>query len=1137
MKLNFHIIVTIGCLVSSVASIAQSPVLLDALTRPAPAASLAVAGRINGRIPWSELGAKAGADYKGDGLAVTPDGDGARLHCAFQHLDGEATREGLWLTSTAINSLKDRFRVVATAVGRRPSMEADEVTSLKSHSESGNESEPCTGSPIVRTGTVLVEGKLVRFTRPGLVEEYSVSMDGVRQDFLVPERPAGGGDLAVRLAVSGARVEPSAGGAQLVLENCGRKIAYSRLRVTDATGKELTARMEVIGSDGESQRDSIAQPRVASPPATLGQARAQVTTLKGLHHAAHPDRDQKYDASPLGLEISSRSTPRVARRTRNPGLMDAIPSGLSASTAERQTKTQPEGRAPTLVMLVNDTDAVYPVRIDPTFSDANWISMGGVPGADNLVFAVVADGAGNVYIAGSFTAVGDSLANHIAKWNGNSWSALGSGMSGAMNARVSALAVSGNNLYAGGQFTDAGGIAATNIAQWNGSSWSALDSGLMGPDDYPFYGGAVSALVVSGSNVYAGGTFTTAGGIPATNIAKWNGSSWSSLGSGISGNNNLFFGSVAVHALAVSGNSVYVGGYFTIAGGTAATNIAKWDGNTWSTLGSGMNYYDHVYALAASGSNVYAAGTFTKAGGIPSANIARWNGSSWSALGSGISGGELRSLAISGSNVYAGGYFTTAGGIPANYIAKWDGSSWSALGSGVSGSLGPYSSGVFALAVSGTDLYAGGPFSVAGQSTASGIAKWSGSSWSALGSGMDDTLVVLAPSGNDLYVGGGFTKLFSGTNPISANYIAKWNGSSWTALGSGMNGVVRSLAVSGSNVYAGGAFTNAGGIAANFIAKWNGSSWSALGSGMNSDVIALAVSGSYLYAGGGFTRAGGSTVNYVAKWNGSSWSSVSTGMSGVPFGNAPTVFALAASGGDVYAGGFFGTAGDIPAANIAKWDGSSWSALGSGMDNIVYALAVSGSDLYAGGAFFSAGGIAAGYVAKWDGGSWSALDSGIPGDFSYSGGAVSALAVSGSDLYVGGASVSSGNNLAKWDGSSWSPLGSGVNNSVNALAVAGNDLYVGGGFSTAGGKVSQYIARAYLLTLPTLALNSSIPQGEITVSWPSADTTEFMLQQTSAPSTPASWASNTVSITDDGITKSVTLPATNSAQFFRLRRP
>src|SRR5438477_414724 len=87
MILKLYIIVVLGFLLSPLASIAQSPV--------APAASVAVAGRTNALIPWSELGSRAGADYKGDGLAVTPNGEGARLHCAFQHLDGEATREGL----------------------------------------------------------------------------------------------------------------------------------------------------------------------------------------------------------------------------------------------------------------------------------------------------------------------------------------------------------------------------------------------------------------------------------------------------------------------------------------------------------------------------------------------------------------------------------------------------------------------------------------------------------------------------------------------------------------------------------------------------------------------------------------------------------------------------------------------------------------------------------------------------------------------------------------------------------------------------------------------------------------------------------------------------------------------------------
>jgi hypothetical protein len=77
-----------------------------------------------------------------------------------------------------------------------------------------------------------------------------------------------------------------------------------------------------------------------------------------------------------------------------------------------------------------------------------------------------------------------------------------------------------------------------------------------------------------------------------------------------------------------------------------------------------------------------------------------------------------------------------------------------------------------------------------------------------------------------------------------------------------------------------------------------------------------------------------------------------------------SVLALAVSGGDLYAGGSFTTAGGSAANYIAKWNGSSWAALGSGMNSSVSALAVSGSELYAGGSFTTAGGKVSGYVAK-----------------------------------------------------------------------------------------------------------------------------------------------------------------------------
>ena len=64
-------------------------------------------------------------------------------------------------------------------------------------------------------------------------------------------------------------------------------------------------------------------------------------------------------------------------------------------------------------------------------------------------------------------------------------------------------------------------------------------------------------------------------------------------------------------------------------------------------------------------------------------------------------------IAVSGTDVYAGGNFTVAGGLEANFIAKWNGSSCSRhLGTGMD-------SDVYAIAASGTDVYAGGNFTTA----------------------------------------------------------------------------------------------------------------------------------------------------------------------------------------------------------------------------------------------------------------------------------------------------------------------------------------------------------------------------------------------------------------------------------------
>jgi hypothetical protein len=412
----------------------------------------------------------------------------------------------------------------------------------------------------------------------------------------------------------------------------------------------------------------------------------------------------------------------------------------------------------------------------PTFGQEPGVSFpSGV-----RALAVFDDGNGPaLHVGGDFTRAGGITANSIAKWDGATWSEVGGGVGGFAGNYVSALAVfddgSGPALYAGGLFSTAGGVAANRIAKWNGTSWAPLGSGMST--------GFISALAVfddgSGPALYVGGIFGIAGGVPAQHIARWNGASWAPLGTGVSGGTATL--GTYVTALAVfddgSGPSLLVGGSFTAAGGVPANYIAAWDGASWAPLGSGTN--DEVHALTVfddgGGPALYAGGLFTTAGGAGANRIARWNGVSWSPLGSGLND-YAQALGVfddgSGTALYVGGRFTTAGGAPANWIATWDGTSWAALGSGTNGN-------VVALtafdAGNGSALYAGGSFSTAGGLVLLSIAAWDGSSWTLLGDGINGTSLYALEvfddgSGPALYAGG----QFNGAGGVSANNIAKW---------------------------------------------------------------------------------------------------------------------------------------------------------------------------------------------------------------------------------------------------------------------------------------------------------------------------------------------------------------------------
>jgi hypothetical protein len=362
-------------------------------------------------------------------------------------------------------------------------------------------------------------------------------------------------------------------------------------------------------------------------------------------------------------------------------------------------------------------------------ASGSWSSLGtgSSNGVSNTVTALAVVG-NEVYVGGTFTSAGGVSANNVARFNTqtNTWSSLGTGSSNGVNNEVFALAVVGNEVVVGGSFTSAGGMSANRVARFNTltNTWSSLGTGSSNGVN-----AGVRALAVVGNEVYVGGLFTSAGGMSANGVARFNTltNTWSSLGTGSSnGVNNT------VRALAVVGNEVYVGGIFTSAGGMSANNVARFNTltNTWSSLGTGSSngVNNWVYALAVSGSEVFVGGFFTSAGGVSANRVARFNTltNTWSSLGSSISGVAypyVNALAVVGNEVVVGGYFTSAGGVSANYVAGFNTltNTWSSLGTGSSNGV---NNEVFALAVVGNEVVVGGSFTSAGGVSANRVARY-----------------------------------------------------------------------------------------------------------------------------------------------------------------------------------------------------------------------------------------------------------------------------------------------------------------------------------------------------------------------------------------------------------------------------
>jgi hypothetical protein len=362
-----------------------------------------------------------------------------------------------------------------------------------------------------------------------------------------------------------------------------------------------------------------------------------------------------------------------------------------------------------------------------------------------------ADGSGTGYGAGDAVKVESDMTLY-AQWTINEWAPLGLGLDSDIYALTRD---SSGNIYAGGEFSTVGGVSTNNIAKWNGSTWVPLAEGDAGTE------GDVGALSYGNGKLYAGGSISAISHIDFGRIAGWSEMGWFPLRGGV---DNRVFALVCD-----SSGNLYAGGLFEYAGDEAVNYVAKWDESEWSPLKTGLDKLVVSLACDSSG-NLYAGGAFIATNdGITALNcIAMWNGSAWSDLGGGMNN-IVCSLACCKGKLYAGGDFTMAGGERANHIAVWDGSRWSPLGDGINipvQAIACDSSGnLFTHARNKEDA----PGKTKSAPVTECIMQWNGSSWATLSGPIDGQVKALAcDSMGNLYVGGSFTAI----GGVEANGIA-----------------------------------------------------------------------------------------------------------------------------------------------------------------------------------------------------------------------------------------------------------------------------------------------------------------------------------------------------------------------------
>lgn len=644
-----------------------------------------------------------------------------------------------------------------------------------------------------------------------------------------------------------------------------------------------------------------------------------------------------------------------------------------------------------------------------------------LPKVAGSVYAIVPDGSGGWYIGGEFTGVGDKerscLAQIRADGTVTDWDPSVTGSPGYTDPPwVWAIAVHDRHVFVGGGFRELGGRPHENLGCVDARTGRVLDWDLDVDET-----GDVMALVTKDSTVYVGGWFSEIGGASRNCLAAVDAASGQVLPWRADTD-------ARVWALATRDDTLLVAGEFDWIAGASRNFLAAVDMTTQRVLSFDARaagiYGDYlplprVDALALAGDTLYVGGTFTEVGGRALPSLAALNASTGAAvewtppvLGPTYAGWPPQAcyaLKVEGAVLYFAGSFSTAGGLSRPCAAAVDRMSgeltdWNpkpdqpiyVFGTCASMPLNPRGF-----------LLAGGEFSLMGEwRHRAGLAAIDLNSgrvkpWNPNPNGI--VVTAIAAAGDRVFVSGDFSVI--GGAPQSRRHVAVVDTLNGEVLdwNPGANAAASALLLHGDTLCAGGDFTTVGGKTRHRLAAIDATTGEVTDWNPNANftVLALAQDDSTIYAGGLFDYVGGiprrglaaldAVTGVVSTWD--------------PAPDNPTIESLLLRRGVLYVGGAFSSIGGRPRSGLAAvdpvtgiaadWDPNptSWGVVSAH----IRALAAVDSLLYVGGEFGSIGGesriclaavdTATGRATSWDPG----LD-----------GYVWSLAAAGNSLYVGG---------------------------------------------------------------------------------------------------------------------------------------